>query len=213
MPDNPSVTPVPFASVILAAGASKRMGLGRSKLLLPWASTSILGHLLNVWRELGAAQIAVVYAAGDAALQVEFERLALPEETRIPNSKPEDGMFSSIRAAAQWQGWAPHVRCWAAVLGDQPHLSIGTLRELLRFSAAHPERVCQPSHAGKRRHPVLLPERAFRSLALSDGPTLKHVLEGLPEGVALCPVDDPGLDLDLDTPSDYQEAVKLFMRV
>ena len=51
-----------FAVVILAAGASSRMG--RPKLLLPWRGTTVVGHLISQWRELGAAQIAIVVQPG-----------------------------------------------------------------------------------------------------------------------------------------------------
>jgi CTP:molybdopterin cytidylyltransferase MocA len=36
--------------------------MGRPKLLLPWGGSTVLGHLVTTWRELGAAQIAVVTA-------------------------------------------------------------------------------------------------------------------------------------------------------
>ncbi len=49
---------IPFGVIILGAGASSRMGT--PKLLLPWRDTTIIGHLISQWRELGAAQIAVV---------------------------------------------------------------------------------------------------------------------------------------------------------
>jgi len=55
-----------FAAVLLAAGASSRMG--RPKLLLPWGATSILGHHIHEWTQLGAAQTAVVLAAGNQPL-------------------------------------------------------------------------------------------------------------------------------------------------
>ncbi len=52
----------PLGVVILGAGASSRMG--RPKLLLPWGATTIVGHLLEQWQTLGAAQIAVVRRPG-----------------------------------------------------------------------------------------------------------------------------------------------------
>ena len=55
-------TAPPFGVVILGAGASSRMG--RPKLLLPWGDTSIIGHLIEQWRALAAAQIAVVRRPG-----------------------------------------------------------------------------------------------------------------------------------------------------
>src|SRR5436190_23101893 len=91
--------------VILAAGRSQRMG--RPKLLLCWGRTSVLGHLVGQWQNLGAAQITVVCAAGDASLETELDRIKFPGEQRITNTAPERGMFSSIQCAAQWQGWNP----------------------------------------------------------------------------------------------------------
>ena len=53
-----SEAPVAFGVVILAAGASTRMG--RCKFLLPWGEKTILTHLFDQWRSAGAAQIAPV---------------------------------------------------------------------------------------------------------------------------------------------------------
>src|SRR6476646_9047156 len=106
--------------VLLAAGASSRMGC--PKMLLPWGRTSILGHHLDVWRRLGAAQVAAVYSTASAGLVDELNRLNVPARDRIPNAAPEQGMFSSIRAAAAWSGWTPELTHWAIVLGDQPHV-------------------------------------------------------------------------------------------
>src|SRR6267143_6254739 len=112
--------PLPFGVIILAAGASSRMG--KPKLLLPWGKTSVIGHLIGQWRELGAEQIAVVTAAGDHALGEELDRLAFPTAARIENPAPELGMFSSIQCAARRPGWKMSLTHWALALGDQPHL-------------------------------------------------------------------------------------------
>src|SRR6185503_15148995 len=106
-----------FGVVILAAGASRRMG--RPKLLLPWGETSVLGHLLQKWTELGAAQIAVVYAADTKIIAAELDRLAFSPAQRIQNPAPENGMFSSIQCAANWQGWNQDLTHWIVTLGDQ----------------------------------------------------------------------------------------------
>src|SRR3989442_11142538 len=62
-----------FGVIILAAGASSRMG--QPKLLLPWGNTSILGHLIAQWRGVGAEQIAVVTAARAEGIDQELRRL------------------------------------------------------------------------------------------------------------------------------------------
>ena len=193
--------------IILAAGRSARMG--RPKLLLPWGGTSVLGHLIEQWQALRAMQIGVVCAARDQAMQAELDRLSFANDSRIYNPAPEHGMFSSIQCATQWPGWQAALTHWAIVLGDQPHLEPQTLRRVLDFSAARPDRVCQPARHGHGRHPVLLPELPFRQLADSTAGTLKEFLVARPEQVALWEVDDPSMEVDIDRPEDYDKALDI----
>ena len=190
--------------VILGAGASSRMG--RPKLLLPWGKTSIIGHLIEQWRALAAAQIAIVRRPGDRELDAELDRLGFPPPDRIENPRPERGMFSSIVCAAGWDGWQDGLTTWALVLGDQPHLRPDTLRALLAFHRNHPHAVCQPVYDGHARHPVLLPRRVFAGLKDSSAETLKDFLKPFSGQGVQCPMDDSGLALDLDRPEDYEKA-------
>ena len=197
--------PSPLGVVVLAAGRSRRFG--RQKMLLPWRGTSILGFTIGLWRSLAAEQIAVVCAAGDQAIASELDRLAFPAGHRILNPGPEDGMFSSVQCAARWSGWRKGLGQWVIVLGDQPHLRPESLRSLVAFAAGRAGEVCQPARQGRPRHPVLLPARAFTALAQSKAPTLSEFLSHWPR--AFCDVDDPGLDLDIDTPADYEAVLAL----
>jgi molybdenum cofactor cytidylyltransferase len=198
-----------LAVVILAAGASSRMG--QPKLLLPWGGTSVLGHLVAGWREAGAAQVGVVIAAGNKLLDDELERIGIALNQRIVNPEPARGMFSSIQCAAQWPGWKETITHWAITLGDQPHLAQTTLRSLTGFSAMNPDTICQPSHGKRARHPVVLPRRIWDALASSNQATLKEFLAGHRELTQLVELADPGLDLDIDTPTDYEEALRRFL--
>lgn len=191
--------------VILGAGRSVRMG--RPKLLLPWGGTSILGHLLEQWRTLGALQIAVVYAADAPVVQRELDRLGVSAEHRIENPHADRGMFSSIQCAARWKRWQLGLTHWAIALGDQPHLRVETLQAALNLAASHPQAVAQPAHGGHPRHPVLLPKPIFLELATSNCSSLKEFL--LAYQVAVAELDDPGLNLDLDRPEDYVKALTL----
>jgi molybdenum cofactor cytidylyltransferase len=200
-----SSTKLKFGVVILGAGKSSRMG--RPKLLLPWKGTSVVGHLALQWNRAGAGQVAIVCESKDTALREELDRLAFPEASRIYNPEPERGMFSSIRCAAAWPKWPTKLTHFIIVLGDQPHLHEETLARLVDFGAANPGSTCQPSRRGRARHPVLLPGKNFRELANWPGENLKQFLLG--QDVKLCEMDDPGLDVDMDTPADYQEALKM----
>lgn len=188
--------------VILGAGASTRMG--QPKLLLPWRDTTVVGQLLAQWRELGAAQIAIVLRANDPQLAAELNRLNFPQTDRIDNPQPERGMFSSIVCAAHWHGWRPEISNWAIVLGDQPHLCLETLQSLVAFAAQHPAAICQPMFGGRTRHPVIIPERGFVELQTTGAVTLKDFLNLATVPRVQCAVDDHGLSLDMDTPEDYK---------
>ena len=180
--------------------------MGQPKLLLPWRDTTIIGHLLLQWRQLGAAQIVVMTRPNDSALETELDRLHFPQQSRIENPQPERGMFSSILWAANWAGWQPDVASWAIALGDQPHLQTKTLRQLLEFSEKNPDAVCQPQFAGHARHPVILPRAAFLALKNSPAQTLNEFLKLIPCRRVQLGINDPGLTLDLDTPEDYIQA-------
>jgi molybdenum cofactor cytidylyltransferase len=200
--------PLPFAVVILGAGASSRMG--RPKLQLPWRGTTVVGHIIGQWRELGALQIAIVQRDKDHSLTVELDRLNVPKSDRIKNPDPERGMFSSILCAANWNGWKAEIASFAIALGDQPHLRIKTLRGLLACHSTHSNALCQPEFQGRPRHPVLLPRDIFNELKLTRAETLKDFLKLIPSPTVQYPVDDAALALDLDTPEDYIRAMTQF---
>ena len=193
--------------IIPAAGVSARMG--RPKLLLPWGETTVVGRLIGQWRELGAAQVGIVCRAEDAGLAAELDRLGFPAGDRIINPQPERGMFSSIQCAAQWAGWRRELGVWAIALGDQPHLRTETLRRLIEFQREHPLKICQPEYEGKAAHPVLLPAWARAELSAVAGGTLKDFLKLFAGRIVQCPVNDPGLRLDMDTPEDYKRVQSL----
>jgi molybdenum cofactor cytidylyltransferase len=196
-----------LAAVILAAGQSSRMG--RPKLLLPWAGTTILGQLIQLWSQAQATHIAVVCAPNDAGITAELDRLGFPAENRIINPNPARGMFSSIQCAARWHGWNASLTHWAVSLGDQPQLRLETLITLADFASQHPGKICQPRCGGHARHPVVLPKPAFMALAGSQFGTLKEFLEQRAGESAFVEIDDRGLELDIDRPADYEAALKI----
>jgi CTP:molybdopterin cytidylyltransferase MocA len=157
---------------------------------------------------LGAGQIAVVCRPNDPALLGELDRLKFPAQNRIENPQPERGMFSSIRCAANWEGWQRGLVGWVIVLGDQPHLRLETLEILLQTFAQTPQAICQPEFGGCGRHPVILPRAAFAGLRDSRAETLKEFLNQTALPLNKCSIPDPGLALDLDSPQDYEWALK-----
>jgi molybdenum cofactor cytidylyltransferase len=197
----------PLGVVMLAAGTSSRMG--RSKLLLPWRDMTVIATILARWRELGAEQIAAVCRPDDAALLDELDRAKHPCEHRIYNAESGSGMFTSIRLAARWNGWSGGLTHWAITLGDQPHLSRAMLSALID-SARQSDRIFQPAYHDHARHPIVLPRKYFLALANTPHQTMKEFLVAHASSVMRLEVDDPAVELDIDTPEDYRSAVERF---
>jgi molybdenum cofactor cytidylyltransferase len=118
-------------------------------------------------------------------------------------------MFSSVRCAAEWGDWKPAVTHWTISLGDQPHLQSTTLSVLIEAVRADPQAVWQPSYQGRRRHPVVLPASGFDALRQTGATDLKNFLESSSIPRKTLNIDDPGLEIDIDTPEDYARAKRL----
>lgn len=190
-----------FGVVILAAGASSRMGT--CKLLLPWSDKTILKHLLDQWRSMGAAQIAPVIDPSNHPLRQALTDAGLSPSDWIENPSPQLGMFSSLREASRWNGWLSTLTHWVIALGDQPHVKISTLRLLLRAARKNPKHICQPSLHGSAAHPIILPVVNFRELAEDNIPDLRTYIRTHEAFRLRVPVEDVGVSEDLDTPEDY----------
>lgn len=190
-----------FGVALLAAGASSRMG--RPKLLLPWADMTVLAHLLDTWRALGATEVKVVVAP-ESPLIAELDRLRVRPEARIVNPAPQLGMFSSVQCAARAQSWNENLTHVILTLGDQPHLKRSTLERIVKGMAEEPNATLQPAYNGRARHPIAFPQRVWMDLGTCPWQTLREFLSERVAEVKLIDIADPGLDLDLDTPADYE---------
>jgi len=194
--------PFAFGVVILAAGASTRMGT--CKVLLPWGEKTILTHLLNQWRSSGAAQIAPVIDPSNQPLRTALAHAGFSPTDWIENPSPQLGMFSSLQEASRWTGWLSTLTHWIISLGDQPHIETSTLYVLLNAARENPTRICQPALHGETAHPIILPASNFRELAQNDVPDLRAYIRRQEPFRLRVPVEDAGVSGDLDTPEDYR---------
>jgi molybdenum cofactor cytidylyltransferase len=192
---------VAFGVVILAAGASSRMGA--CKLLLPWDEKTILTHLLDQWRITGAAQIAPVIDPSNQPLREALKDAGFSPSDWIENPSPQLGMFSSLQEASRWTGWLSTLTHWIISLGDQPHIETSTLRLLLDAARENPKHICQPALNGQTAHPIILPRSNFRELAQNDIPDLRTYIRSREAFCLRVAVEDAGVSRDLDTPEDY----------
>ncbi len=96
-------------------------------------------------------------------------------------------------------------------LGDQPAVRPDTLRALLRAWRETKAPLVWPVHGGRRGHPVVFDARCAPDiLALPADATLKtYVVQREHEAVAVA-VQDAGVLADVDTPDDYERALRLW---
>jgi molybdenum cofactor cytidylyltransferase len=194
------------AAIVLAAGASRRMG--SPKPLLPWGETTLLRWELEQLQRSCIDEIVVV--AGSHADEV---RQSLGEARRyyVFNARWAQGRATSLaRGAAELL--APGRETPEAIVVvnvDQPtrHDIVDRLVEELRSSGAE---VVQPSYGGQGGHPIVLAGALLGELAEVAEATLglRAVLNRHPAHV-LAMDDEPVVRLDLDTPDTLDQARKL----
>jgi len=195
--------PVRAAAVLLAAGASSRMG--RAKALLPWR-----GRPLAAWQ---AEQLAehcgeVVVVLGSRAGSVGGAVAGLPRTRTVINDDWEAGRAGSIRAGVAALGPTADAVVIAGV--DQP-INAATIAALLDLLDAEPAAcIAVPRHGGRNGHPP-----CFRAALVPELLAVDEATEGLravhrrhADATAFVDLDDPTVLLDLNTPRDYDRALR-----
>jgi molybdenum cofactor cytidylyltransferase len=92
-------------------------------------------------------------------------------------------------------------------LTDHPLVQIGTFRALADAYEVTRSAILIARHGGHRGHPVLFAKGVFSELlAAPEGEGARFVVNSDPARVVYVDVEDAGVNLDLDTPADLQEA-------
>lgn len=193
----------PYA-IVTAAGASTRMGA--PKALLPWGLSTLIQYQLA---QLRAARVEGQIVVVGAEPMATAERAAKAGAAVVANADWAEGRASSIRAAA---AAVPDDADPIIVLGvDQPRPA-AVMRALLDAYAARPAPIVVPVHDGRRGHPVvfagpLLSElRAVRDEEMG----LRSLMERYADDVREVDAGTSLIHIDVNTPEDYEAAVRLF---
>jgi molybdenum cofactor cytidylyltransferase len=186
-------------TIVLAAGASTRMGGAGPKALLKLEDgRTFLAAIAQAAREAGSANVTAVVGPphGDA-----IRRALPPGVGALVNPRPERGMLSSVQTAlSSLPRGVTALLVWPV---DMPLVKAETVRAIL---AAAPGKTVVPTHKDKGGHPVRIPQRRFSELsALAADATLKDLIDAAPADVVRLPVEDPGVLIDFDTPDDLKK--------
>jgi molybdenum cofactor cytidylyltransferase len=190
----------PVGIVLLAAGASRRMGC--LKQLLPIADEPAVRHCVRNILIAGINNIVVVL--GHERWRVAAAVSDFPVCFAINNETNSD-MARSVEIG--FQSMPQHVSGVMVGLCDHPLVRPSTYRKLRNLHQKHPGNIFVPVYAGKGGHPSLFPRSLCQSV--SSGKPLSHLLRKHAELVNRFHTGDPGVVYDMDTPRDYRKMVNL----
>lgn len=190
--------PKSVAAIILAAGASLRMG--RPKQLLDWGGRALVRVVAEA--ALAARLDPVLVVVGAAHAQVHAALQGLPLRV-VVNSDYARGQSTSLRAGIAALG-AELVDGALVLLGDQPFVTVDLIERIVAEWRASGAPIAAPTYAGQRGNPVLFARAAFPELlAIQGDQGARRMLAGNPARVHLVSFDDPRPLADIDTPEDY----------
>ena len=182
----------PVAALLLAGGASSRLGEAK-QLLLEADNTPLLRRL--VANALAAALSPVIVVVGANASAVRESLAALPVQI-VENAEWRHGMASSIQAGLQALTDDP-AQAVLLLACDQPAVTTHHLRALVACFANESKRVAS-TYAGVHGIPAVWPRSDWPAMmALSGDRGARSLLDGSEAVVPLA-----FGELDLDTPKD-----------
>lgn len=202
MPSKPHADSISVPAILLAAGASTRLGQPKQLLRLPaFAGETLLDHAVTLARAAGAAPIFVVLGAHAEEIHLECELL---DCILVRNEAWHEGMASSLRLgiSAVLEN-APAASGVMILVCDQPGLSAEHLRRLLDAQESDPDSIAASRYAGRTGVPAIFPRALFPALLELQGDQGARTMLQQP-GAAIRGVDFPAGELDLDSPEDLQ---------
>jgi CTP:molybdopterin cytidylyltransferase MocA len=191
-----------LAAVILAAGASRRMG--RPKALLPVPTNEItpgkitfLDHLMTVARHPRIGATRVVLGASAEKIR---SAVSLDSSVVVINPNWEQGQLTSIHAALSSLP-AGSVDGMMLFLVDHPLISQKLVATLVEAFYAHQSPIVLPTFRGRRGHPVIFAARLFPELLAAPAETgARAVVWAHAAEVLQVPTEEKGVILNLNDP-------------
>jgi molybdenum cofactor cytidylyltransferase len=189
-----------IAAIVLAAGASTRMG--RQKLTLPMAGGRPLVRLA-VEQVLAAGLDEVVVVVGGDAEAVAAALATLPVRV-VVNPRYAEGQSTSLRTGLD--ALRPGTDAAVVALGDQPLPDPDVIRRLVAAFRTTGRPIAVPVYRDGRGNPVLFGATLFGELrGVTGDQGGRGVITRDPARVAEVPVD-MAMPADIDTPEDYEAA-------
>lgn len=190
------------SAILLAAGRSSRMGCQKG--LLPWHGKTLFEHQIQELKNANLSEIIVV-TGHDAII---YSRMAKHFPIiSIYNHNYLEGKCSSIVAGLLSVDKQTEMVLIVAV--DQPtdaKIILQLIETLQKGTAV----IAVPLYDGKRGHPLLFSTTIMDDLLAIKEETkgLRHLFQKYDNQVIEVPIGNSLIHLNINTPEDYQKALK-----
>ena len=198
-----------IVGILLAAGASRRMGT--PKPLLLWQGEPLVRRMARTLLDGGAESLIVVIGPNEVGSAITDSIKNLPGIISIVNPSPEQGMLSSVQAGMQEaQGKLPNIAGWLVCPCDLPLLEPAHVARLLSVWEGDGQCILVPTAGEKRGHPTLFGNLWATEILRMDAKQvgLNHLLARHPAAVREVSVEDTAILHDADTPEEWQALLK-----
>ncbi|HEY3442017.1 MAG TPA: nucleotidyltransferase family protein [Paludibaculum sp.] len=192
-----------FASILLAAGASSRMG--RPKPLLDYHGETFLDTQIALHCAC-SGQVFVVL--GNHAAEIAAGAKRTENAVLLLNPDPDRGQLSSLQCGLN--ALPSHIHGVFIQPVDSPGVAPATLLAMCQAwdTAAAPPDFVIPTHDGRRGHPVLMRSAICGELlALTGSATARDVVHAHRATTLFIDTADSAIHRDIDTPQDYEQLI------
>jgi CTP:molybdopterin cytidylyltransferase MocA len=198
-------------AIILAAGASSRMGRPKARLPLPGGHT-VLSHLMSTLTQAGVSRIVVVTRAEHAAAVPGWAAPSARLPEVVVNATPARGQLSSLQTGLRAIGDETPAALVTPV--DVPFVRPDTVVALLRAWHRTAAPVVRLSSAGRHGHPMLINRRVIDDVLQTPDVApegARPVIRRYVSAAVELAIEDEGAFLDVDTPEEYERLTRRFM--
>ena len=200
-------------AVVLAAGASSRMGSVKAALLLGQTGETVVARVVRTLLAGGAPDVTVV-----AGAHVEAVRRAMPAFAEAAAGRPgrplvrviehhgwERGQLSSLIAGLDAID-DPLLEGALVTLVDVPLVRPATVAAVVAAWRRTRAPIVRPADRDRHGHPVMFDRAVFGDLRAADPRQgAKAIFATHRDRIVNVPLDDEGAFLDIDTPADYEK--------
>jgi molybdenum cofactor cytidylyltransferase len=194
-----------IVGLVLAAGASTRMGEERNKLLEELGGRALVVRVVDALVEAGLDRVVVML--GHEADGVRGRVGSRPRVEYIEHPGWRSGMGSTLAAGAAYVARVAPDAAILVCVGDLPGLRADAVEAVVQAyqEAGRTDAVCVPIHAGRVGHPVVFgPDWADRLARLAGDRGARALIDAAGVRVIQVEVPDPGIFQDVDLPSELE---------